>query len=234
MFKNLKSLFVKEDEVKPAEPPHNDVNDQPITEENISAETIAEAEVQHQAAEEIVDVANVDVTGEVSEKFMNILLGAINKNNQEGFDYIEFKQSLQSLANMDMDEKTKIQSAFAMAKTMGATQQRLVETANYYLGILAKESQKFESAVSSQISKQVGSKKTRAKDIELSIKNKTKQIEQLTKEIESLKIDQEKTSKEIASSQVKVLKTKNDFLSTYELLKQKINKDIALIKQYTS
>ncbi len=234
MFKNLKSLFVKEDEVKSAEPPHIDANKQPITEENISAETVAEAEVHHQAEEDIVDVSTVDVTGEVSEKFMNILLGAINKNNQEGFDYIEFKQSLQSLTKMDMDEKTRIQSAYAMAKTMGATKQRLVETANYYLGILSKESEKFGAAVSSQMNKQVGSKQTRAKDIKLSIQNKTKQIEQLTKEIEALKVDQEKTSKEIASSEVKVLKTKNDFLSTYELLKHKINKDIELIEKYTS
>ncbi len=234
MFKNLKSLFVKEDEVKPDETPQNDVNQEPITEENISAESVATAEVHNQSEEEVVDVSNVDVTGEVSEKFMNILLGAINKNNQEGFDYIEFKQSLQSLSEMNMDEQTKIQSAYAMAKTMGATKEKLIQTANYYLGILSKESEKFSAAVSSQMNKQVGSKQTRQKDIDLSIQNKTKQIEQLTKEIESLKIDLEKTSKAIASSEVKVLKTKNDFMSTYDLLKHKINKDIELIEKYTS
>lgn len=234
MFKNLKSLFVKEDEVKPVDTPQNDVNQEPITEENISAESVATAEVHHQAEEEIVDASDVDVTGEVSEKFMNILLGAINKHNQEGFDYIEFKQSLQSLAKMDMDEQTKIQSAFAMAKTMGATKPKLIETANYYLGILAKESEKFSAAVSSQMTKQVGSKQTRQKDIQLSIQNKTKQIEQLTKDIETLKADLNKTNKAIASSEVKVLKTKNDFQSTYALLKQKIRKDIELIEKYTS
>ena len=121
-----------------------------------------------------------------------------------------------------------------MAKTMGATKEKLIQTANYYLGILSKESEKFSAAVSSQMNKQVGSKQTRQKDIDLSIQNKTKQIEQLTKEIESLKIDLEKTSKAIASSEVKVLKTKNDFMSTYDLLKHKINKDIELIEKYTS
>ncbi len=234
MFKNLKSLFVKDDEVKPVETPQNDVNQEPITEENITAESVATAEVHHQEEEEMVDMSNVDVTGEVSEKFMNILLGAINKNNQEGFDYIEFKQSLQSLSKMDMDEKTKIQSAYAMAKTMGATKPQLIKTANFYLGILAKESEKFSAAVSSQMTKQVGNKQTRQKDIDLSIQNKTKQIEQLTKEIEALKVDLDKTSKAIASSEVKVVKTRNDFQSTYALLKQKIHKDIELIEKYTS
>ena len=234
MFKNLKSLFVKDDEVKPVESPQNDVNQEPITEENITAESVATAEVYQPAEEDVPDMSDVDVTGEVSEKFMNILLGAINKNNQEGFDYIEFKQSLQSLSTMDMDEQTKIQSAFAMAKTMGATKPKLIETANYYLGILAKESEKFSAAVSSQMTKQVGSKQTKHKDIELSIQNKTKQIEELSNQIDALKVDLEKTNKAIASSEVKVIKTRNDFQSTYALLKQKIHKDIELIEKYTS
>lgn len=233
MFKNLKSLFIKEEEVKasPVEPVADDKT--PITEENISAEKVANAELESQTLEEIVDPKDVDVSGEVSEKFMNILLGAINKNNQEGFDYIEFKQSLKSLGSVDMDEKTRIQSAYAMAKTMGATKERLIETANYYLGILETESGKFNKAVSNQISKQIDGKKGQQKDIYLSIENKQKQIEQLKKEIAQLEVDNENVSKAISSSEVKVLKTKNDFLTTYKLLQQKIHKDIELIEKYT-
>jgi len=234
MFKNLKSLFVKEDEVKAADSTPSTSDQEPITEENISAESVANAEIESQNMEELVDPNTVDTTGEVSEKFMNILLGAINKHNQEGFDYIEFKQSLQSLGKMNMDEQTKIQSAFAMAKTMGATKPRLIETANYYLGILEKESGKFNAAVSNQIAKQVNSKKEKQKDIVLSIQNKQKQIEKLTKEIEQLQVDQKHTSNAIASSEVKVQKTKNDFQTTYALLKQKIRNDIESIEKFTS
>jgi len=239
MFKNLKSLFVKENEVKSTDSAPQIAGEEPITEENISAEAVANAEIQHQSHEIDKNIDNddtdeVDITGEVSEKFMDILLGAINKNNQEGFDYIEFKQSLKSLASMNMDEQTKIQSAFAMAKTMGATKPLLLKTAKYYLGILEKESTKFNAAVSNQIAKQVNSKKEKQKDIELSIDNKLKQIDRLSKEIEQLKVDQHKTTNAIVSSENKVLKTKNDFQSTYALLKMKIHKDIELIEKYTT
>jgi len=239
MFKNLRSLFVKENEVEVTDSTLVRNGEEPLTEENISAEAVANAEIQQQSTEfdedmESADLSEVDVSGEVSEKFMNILLGAINKNNQEGFDYIEFKQSLKSLASMNMDEQTKIQSAFAMAKTMGATKHKLLETAKYYLGILETESSKFNSAVSNQIAKRVNSKKERQKNIGLSIENKQKQIVQLQKEIEQAEIDRDKTARAIASSETKVLKTKNDFLSTYELLKMKIHKDIELIEKYTS
>lgn len=234
MFKNLKSLFVKESELKHEQIQQNTDKDTSITEENISAEKVATAEVESQNIEELVNPEDHDVTGEVSEKFMNILLGAINKNNQEGFDYIEFKQSLQSLGSMNMDEQTKIKSAFAMAKTMGATKARLLETAQYYMGILESESSKFNSAVSNQINRQIGGKKDSQKDIKLSIENKQKQIEQLKSEIAQLEVDNENVSKEISSGEVKVLKTKNDFQTTYNLLLEKIRKDIDLIEKYTS
>jgi hypothetical protein len=234
MFKNLKSLFIKESELKPEDIPQNVGSEGPITEENISAEKVATAELEIQNLEGLVNPEDHDVAGVVSEKFMNILLGAINKNNQEGFDYIEFKQSLQSLGNMDMDEQTKIKSAFAMAKTMGATKSRLLETAKYYMGILENESSKFNNAVSNQINQQIGGKKEAQKDIQLSIENKNKQIEQLKSEIAQLEIDNETVSKEISSGKVKVLKTKNDFQTTFNLLLDKIKKDIDLIEKYTS
>ena len=63
--------------------------------------------------------------GKVDSKFMNVLLKAMDNNNLEGFDYLEFKQSLKSLEKMPMDEATRYQSAFAMAKTMGASAAQL-------------------------------------------------------------------------------------------------------------
>jgi len=234
MFKNLKSLFVKDNELKPEESQQNLDGESTITEENISAEKVATAEVENQNVEDLVNPDDHDVTGEVSEKFMNILLGAINKNNQDGFDYVEFKQSLQSLGNMNMDEQTKIKSAFAMSKTMGATKGKLLESAQFYMGILESESTKFNNAVSNQINRQIGGKKDSQKDIQLSIENKHKQIEQLKSEIAQLELDNEKVSKEISSGEVKVLKTKNDFQTTYNLLLEKIRKDIDLIEKYTS
>jgi len=212
MFKNLKSLFIKESELKTEEIPQNVGSEGPITEENISAEKVATAELEIQNLEGLVNPEDHDV----------------------GFDYIEFKQSLQSLGNMDMDEQTKIKSAFAMAKTMGATKSRLLETAKYYMGILENESSKFNNAVSNQINQQIGGKKEAQKDIQLSIENKNKQIEQLKSEIAQLEIDNETVSKEISSGKVKVLKTKNDFQTTFNLLLDKIKKDIDLIEKYTS
>lgn len=170
--------------------------------------------------------------GKVTEKFMNILLSAMDKNNVEGFDYLEFKQSLQNLQGMDMDEATKYQSAFAMAKTMGATPTNLLQTANHYLNVLKEEEAKFGQALNNQRDKQIGDRQNRIDQLQKVIAEKQRKIEQLTKEIDVHRQESDKITQEIQSSTVKVENTKNNFVVTYKLLVSQIQDDINKMKQY--
>ena len=89
----------------------------------------------------------------------------MEKANIEGFDYLEYKQSLKSLAKMPMDERTRFQSAYAMAQTMGASVGHLIKTAQHYIDILAAEEKKFETALANQKKLQCNYKtKTERKD----------------------------------------------------------------------
>ena len=74
---------------------------------------------------------------------MDVLAEALQNNNIDGVDYFEFRQSLLSLSKISMDEKTRYQSAFAMAQAMGATPKQLIETAEHYLNVLKNEEHKF-------------------------------------------------------------------------------------------
>jgi len=170
--------------------------------------------------------------GKVTDKFMNILLGAMDKNNLDGFDYLEYKQSLQSLQNMKMDEATRYQSAFAMAKTMGATPKKLLETANHYIKILQTEEQKFGQALISQKEKQIGNRTQRLEQLGKAVEQKKKQIDQLTKEIESHEQESAQIKEQITDSTVKVENTKNNFIVTYQLLTGQIKEDISKMQSY--
>ena len=170
--------------------------------------------------------------GKVTDKFMNILLGAMDKNNLDGFDYLEYKQSLMSLQNMDMDEATRYQSAFAMAKTMGATPKKLLETANHYLNILKTEEQKFGQALVSQKDKQIGNRQQRLDQLAKAVEHKRKQIAQLTKEIEAHEQETAQIKEQITDSTVKVENTKNNFVVTYQLLTSQIQEDIRKMQSY--
>lgn len=171
-------------------------------------------------------------SGQVTAKFMEILLAAMDKKNLDGFDYLEYKQSLKSLKSMPMDEATRYKSAFAMAKTMGATPDLLIKTAGHYINVLKEEEKKFGQALVAQRAKQVGGRETQIKNIEAGIQKKAEHIKKLTAEIEQ---DQKKLTtmkNEISGAVLKVETTKNNFVASFNSLVAIIQKDIDNMKQY--
>ena len=171
-------------------------------------------------------------TGKATSKFTDILLKAMEANNLDGFDYLEYKQSLHKLAKMPMDEPTRYQSAYAAASTMGATPQQLMETAGFYIDILKKEESKFAQALANQKSRQIGDKEQLIKQHDNLIKEKSQQIEQLKKEIADHQAKSEQMKKSISSATVKVETTKNNFVASYNLVISQIQTDIANMKKY--
>ncbi len=230
MFDKIKKLFVVEDDdpLKKAleQKSQEEAEATAPTEEMVPDRTVATQNPKPQTQN------SRPTGGKVTDKFMNILLGAMEKNNLDGFDYLEYKQSLQSLQNMDMDEATRYQSAFAMAKTMGATPKNLLETANHYLNVLTTEEQKFGQALVNQKDKQIGGRQQRLQQLEQSVAQKRKQIEQLTKEIETHEQETAQIKEQITDSTVKVENTKNNFIVTYQLLTSQIKEDIRKMQSY--
>lgn len=170
--------------------------------------------------------------GQVTGKFMEILFGAMEKHNLDGFDYLEFKESLKSLEKMPMDEQTRFQSAFAMAKTMGASPNKLVDAAKHYLKILQQEEKKFEQALNNQRSRQIGGREKQIKDLEVGIQQKAKHIKKLTQEIEQSQKQLEAIKGEISGAVSKVETTKNNFIASYNLVVAQIQKDIDNMQKY--
>ncbi len=170
--------------------------------------------------------------GTVNEKFMKALFGAMEGANLDGFDYFEFKLSLQNLANMPMDEATRYKSAFAMASTMGATPNKLVNAALHYLEILKNEQTKFLQAAENQRVAQVGNKQGQVENLEAVIQQKAEQIKRLTDEIAQHQKDVTQLKDDIAQSTVKVAQTQKDFEATYQSLVSQLERDVTNMKNY--
>ena len=214
MLKKLKSVFIV-DGGSTVKDETIEVNssDSSVSKEKIATNTASTTEpiVDIQIEAPMVDGSTPD------PKFVEILLKAIEENNLQGFDYLEYKSSLQSLSKMSMDDATKYQSAMAMAKTMGASKDKVVQSANHYLHILSKENDKFQSAVQSQKSKITQDQESGIKNLELSIQNKKRQIEQITKEIELETKKMEEMKNNINSSTAKISETTAKFNYAYKL-----------------
>ena len=231
MFKTIKSLFIIEDEAatRSSSNAKQEEKSSPTNEKPPSAAIKRE---DSKPATTVSPAATVSPEGKVTSKFMDILFGAMEKNNIDGFDYLEFKKSLQSLAKMPMDEQTRFQSAFAMAQSMGVTPQSLVDTANHYLKVLQQEEQKFEQALAKQKNHQIGNKEQQIKQLESVIQQKAAQIKKLTTEIEQHQKQSTNLKNEIANKAIKIENTKNNFIASYDALVAQIQQDINNMKNY--
>jgi cell division protein FtsB len=189
MLKNLKSIFIIEEE-KPRKPAETVPNKTSVVDKTTTTQKSVPASTTTAGTRE----------GKVTSKFTDILLGAMEKANMEGFDYLEYKKSLQSLQKMNMVEATAYQSAFAMAQTMGASPEKLINSAQHYLQALKVEEEKFAGALANQQQSRIGAKKEEQTQLQQTIKNKEAQIQQLQKEIQDHQAKLGKLDKEIGDA----------------------------------
>lgn len=219
MLDKLKSLFIIE------EPGVKEASKLPNQEVNAQSSTATVS----QPAETIP--SNASTTSQKPDlKFTELLFKAIDDHNQSGFDYLEYKNSIKSLEKVIPDEAMRFQSAFAMAKTMGATKEGLVQSASTYLSVLENEDKKFKEALQNQKTKQIQSRAEQVSQIEKSIQEKQQLIDKLNQEIQAAKEQFAKTKAEIDESVVKIDLTNQQFVASYQLVYGQITGDIEKMK----
>jgi hypothetical protein len=220
MFKKIKSLFVVEDAVGNTSVDEVKRTDIPTNSE-MSATVGQSSEIKP---------PSTTFDGKPDAKFTDLLLRSIESNNMDGFDYLEYKNSLKSIESVIPDEVMRYKSAFEMAKTMGLSKEKLIQSASHYLNILISEDKKFKDALENQKAKQIQGRADQLAAIEKSVVEKQQMIEKLNKEIESSKGQLEGVRKEINDAVVKIDVTNQQFVASYNLVYGQIYEDIEKIK----
>ncbi len=221
MFKKLKSLFVIE-ETGPAQDEKASNNQESPKEKNENQPVFKTPVVN----------AVPGGKGQVQDKFLEVLFEALQSNNQQGFDYLEFKDFLRSLANVPMDDGTRFKSAFATAQTMGATKEKILSSAQQYIAILGKEEAKFQEALAGQKDRNLTSKQEEIKRLEKSIQDNEAQIENLKAGIEDQKKQIGTLESDINAASDKLAQTANDFGATYQALLGQLQDDVKKIESH--
>ena len=217
MLKKLKRIFVVEEEAGPAPP---DKKGHPESNKKESGNPSLKVKVPKGSKRK------------PDEKFVNMLLKAIEENNIDEFDYIEFKQSVQSLNKVESDEGQRFRNAFAMANAMGLTKNKLFSSAKHYVKVLDKEEKKFSEAFEAQKNKQVSDREAKSEHLEQSIKSKQEQILKLQEEIEVENKQLSSIESDISKALAKVESTKDGFYAAYNMVLQQIKDDLDKISSY--
>jgi peptidoglycan hydrolase CwlO-like protein len=170
--------------------------------------------------------------GSVDQKSLEFLTKALSRNNMQGFDYIEFKQSLSSLKKMNMDDETAIKSAFATASTVGLTKDKLVQTARHYQQIVDKEKAQFDEALQNQVREKIAGKKSEVERLKKQIEESNKKIKALEEDIKKSQGTIDNADADIKAAEDKINVTKNNFESTYQSILGIIAEDIDKFNKY--
>lgn len=168
----------------------------------------------------------------LDERSMESLVGALERENLPGFDYLEFKQSLERLQAMDIEEEVSFKSAFATASTMGLTKEKLLKTAAHYKTVLDKEKKSFDAALKNQIKAKVDGKR---KEVEM-LRTKLTEYEAKIEELKKLKSAAEKTISEadatIEAAQESINDVRQRFEATLKALQNQIDQDVIDIDRF--
>jgi len=227
MLKNLKSLFIVEEESEnKKDAPKQEKKESSV--ENVEKNNTSTTVGQPTINTSISSSASHTVDTKIIEK----LLGAFEKNNLEGFDYLEFKKALKALDKIPMDEATKYKSTFATASTLGVTLDKLVASTGHYINILENENNSFLSAFEGQLTSKVGDKEKEVLQFDNIIKEKSAKIKQLTDEITKHQNQIAVLKKEVLESKTKIDSTRNNFKVSYLHLRSQLEQDVQKMKQY--
>lgn len=197
----------------------------------------AVAEVQEIPQEEVSKPQEASMemrasSGQQNENIAESLAKSLEEANLEGYDYFEFAKTLEALKPTMPAEQTLYQTAFASGSVMGATKDKLIQTAQHYLDILGKKQEEFGIAVQQQTEATVTSKEQELATMDEQIKDRADKIQALTDEINAMTNQKTEMVNEISANKVKIEQVKNDFAATLQVFVSKISRDMERIEKY--
>lgn len=170
---------------------------------------------------------------ELDEKSVFALFRAIKNNfDASTFDYMKFRKSVNSLAELNMDSATSYKSAFATAMTMGLTKEKLINSAKKYSHVLDEERESFATALLQQKAIKIDGRKAEVSSLVQKIEEHKQKIKELEREIDVFQARIDNVDQDVEQASIKIDGTKKKFLDVYKVLNDSIKQDIETINLY--
>ena len=181
-----------------------------------------------------VELPKTVVTTQVDNDIEKTLDEALKAEKQKSnaFDYYDFKNMLTKLTDTITDERTRYQSANAMAFAMNITPETLINSAKKYFSIIQNEESTFKNILQEQFESTVANKENEKTLIDDQINEMNNQINELTVKIAEKQKEKLSVGNDIINNKANIEKAQNAFYSTYTNFLGKIQSDIEKISLY--
>jgi len=158
--------------------------------------------------------SSTNVQGVVDNKFVDMLEGIIEKNNV-GKDYFDFKQAVEKMKTLALDEKSKFQTVHTV---LGCKKDVLLTSIEKYISIINVERKNFDAEMKSQFISKVQSK------LDLVEKDK-KEMEDLSKKLSDLNTSILTLSQDAQAEEMKIRATEANFKTSAEMIINEMTSD---------
>jgi chromosome segregation ATPase len=168
-----------------------------------------------------------------SGPFLKQLEEALEKANLPSQqDYLDFAKALKNMDNLPMDEATKYRAAFATLQSFGCDLRQLLESFDYYNGIIDGERDKFDEALRSRVNETIVEKEGRVRQLTGENQEDAAEIEKLTAKITANQKSIAQLQNELADINAKLKGQENGFNAAFNALKQRLQTDAGKITTY--
>ncbi len=169
-----------------------------------------------------------------NNRFANALMKALEKKNLEGFDYLEFKQSVGRLTEIGMDLDTAINSAFITGSSVGLTKDKLVKTAQYYSEVLQDEKAQFMRSLDKHLAENVEGKAKQTGELKKKIATWEAKMTELQQQVEAARQEIESADAQINAARAKAEENQKGFDEALEVITNTIKQDVDDIRRVLS
>ena len=165
--------------------------------------------------------------------FVKQLEDALEKANLPSHqDYLDFWKALKNMGALPMDEATKFKAAYATLQSLGCTTDQLLESFDYYNGILDGEKDKFKEAMQATVREAVSDKETTITDLTAENTRDTAEIQKLTAKITANQQTSAQLQAELAEVKGRLNQREADFSAAYAAMKGRLQADAQKIRMY--
>lgn len=118
-------------------------------------------------------------SGVPDEKFVTMLENVIVENNINGLDYFEFKQAIEKMKTLPIDEATKFMTVYSTFELQGCTKEVLIAAIDKYIALIQKEQENFNTEMNISFKESVEDKKLEVEKAQQQIAELNNQIVEL-------------------------------------------------------
>ncbi len=175
-------------------------------------------------------VASGDLSAAPFQEQLEDALEKANLPSQQ--DYLDFAKALKNMDALPMDEATKYRAAFATLQSFGCNLAQLLDSFDYYNGILDGERDKFDEALRSKVKDSVVGKEDKVKQLTGQNQDNAADIEKLTAQVTANQQAIAQLQNELADINAKLKRQEGSFNAAFNTLKQRLQTDAQKINTY--